>query len=496
MVRPMVITAEGVLLGLLLGALLGALGGAVVASRFAAARQEAAVAEAVRRSGAAASAARAELEAERRWAAEREAGEGRRDAAIREAFASLSADALAANSESFARLAESRVREVTGAVATSARTDAGARQQAMSSLLDPVAATLQRLESQLRTAESSREAAFAGLREQVGVVAESARGVQGETRALTTALRTPHVRGRWGEMQLERVVHLAGMVEHCDFTRQSTQGADGAAQRPDLVVHLAGGKQVVVDAKVACEAYLESLEAPDEKTRRDRTIAHARQLRSHVDALSAKAYWRSFDPTPEFVVMFVPGEVFLSAALEADPGLWEHAFSTDVVMATPTTLIALLRTVGYAWRQESLARDAAEIHALGRDLHARLATLGGHLGKLGRSLDAGVRAYNETVGSLESRVLVTARRFSELSVTRGTLDEVDQVDRRARTPSAPELADDGGRGGLERDEDDALLDDGTLDDGTLDDGTAVDRADQTDDGRSPGHAPGVHRLTG
>lgn len=409
-------TITGVLVGLLLGLLLGALGGALVASRFALARQDAAIAEATRRSGAAASAARAELEAERR------AG-----AVARESFAALSADALAANSEQFSRLADSRMRE---------------RERAVSSLLDPVAATLARLEGQMRSAESEREAAFAGLREQVGAVAESARGVAGQTRALASALRTPHVRGRWGEMQLERVVHLAGMVEHCDFTRQSTAGTDGAAQRPDMVVRLAGGKQVVVDAKVPCAAYLESLEAPDDGSRRERAAAHARQVRAHVDGLSAKAYWRSFDPTPEFVVMFVPGEVFLSAALEADPSLLEHAFAADVVVATPTTLIALLRTVGYAWRQESLARDAAEIHALGRELHARLGTLGGHLGKLGRSLDAGVRAYNETVGSLESRVLVTARRFSDLSVTRGTLEEVEQVDRRARVPGAPELADD------------------------------------------------------
>jgi DNA recombination protein RmuC len=235
---------------------------------------------------------------------------------------------------------------------------------------------------------------------------------------------------------------------------------------------------VVVDAKVPCEAYLESLESADESGRRERTLAHARQLRTHVDALSAKAYWRSFDPTPEFVVMFVPGEVFLSAALEADPGLLEHAFTADVVVATPTTLIALLRTVGFAWRQESLARDAAEIHTLGRELHSRLGTLGGHLGKLGRSLDAGVRAYNDTVGSLESRVLVTARRFSELSVTRGTLEEVEQVDRRARVPGAPELT---GEDGVPFAGDPLQPDDETDGDGS-------------DEGSSGG--AGVHRLTG
>jgi DNA recombination protein RmuC len=293
-------------------------------------------------------------------------------------------------------------------------------------------------------------------------------------------------------MQLERVVHLAGMVEHCDFTRQSVAGAEGSAQRPDLVVHLAGGKQVVVDAKVPCEAYLQSLDAADEQGRRERTVAHARQLRAHVDALSAKAYWRSFDPTPEFVVMFVPGEVFLSAALETDPGLLEHAFSADVVVATPTTLIALLRTVGHAWRQESLARDAAEIHALGRELHGRLATLGGHLGKLGRSLDAGVRAYNDTVGSLESRVLVTARRFSELSVTRAALDEVEQVDRRPRVPGAPELVD--GAPGAEREEREEDERDGP------DTGARWDESDEPDSrhgGAERTASPsGVHRLTG
>ena len=448
----MVITAEGVLLGLLLGALFGGSGAAAVALRLAAARRDAAVSDAVRRAGAEAASARAELDTERRAARERERALAGRDATLRETFQALSAEALAVNGERFAQLAESRLREVTGALAGSARADAQARSHALGALLDPVAATLTRMENQLRSAETEREAAFAGLREQVGAVAESARGVAGETRALTTALRAPHVRGRWGELQLERVVDLAGMVEHCDFTRQAhaggASGSDDAAQRPDLVVHLAGGKQVVVDAKVPFAAYLESTEATDDATRRARTLAHARQVRAHVDALSAKAYWRRFDPTPEFVVLFVPGEVFLSAALEADPGLLEHAFAADVVIATPTTLVALLRTVAYAWRQEALARNAAEIHALGRELHARLSTLGGHLGKLGRSLDGSVRAYNDAVSSLESRVLVSARRFADLAVTSDDLETPEQVERRPRAPSAPELVEDAGVGRL------------------------------------------------
>ena len=441
----MTITAEGLLLGVLLGAVLGGSGATVVALRLAAARRQTATAEATRRGAVELAAARAELETERRTARERArevAGrDAARDTAMRDSFRALSAEALHTSSEDVSRLAETRMREVTAGLTASTRADDTARGRALSAALDPVAATLSRVEGQLRDAEREREAAFAGLREQVAAVAEGARGVAGETRALTTALRAPHVRGRWGEVQLERVVALAGMVEHVDFTRQAHRagavanggaGPEAGAVRPDLVVHLAGGREVVVDAKVPFAAYLESTEAVDDATRRDRARAHARQVRAHVDALSAKAYWRALATTPEFVVMFVPGEVFLSAALEADPGLLEHAFAADVVLTTPTTLVALLRTVAHAWRQESLAQDAAEIHALGRDLHARLSTLSGHLGKLGRSLDAGVRAFNETVGSWESRVMVTARRFSELAVAGDAPDPPAQVERRAR----------------------------------------------------------------
>ncbi|GAA4909026.1 DNA recombination protein RmuC [Actinomycetospora succinea] len=385
-------TIDGVLAGLLVGLVLGAVIGAWVALRLARAWRDAAVSEAVRRAGAEVAAARAELHAERRGAGDRE-------------------------------------RALVPA-ATAASTDA------LDRVLEPVSTALGRMERQMAGAEREREAAFASLREQVGAVAASAQGVAGETRALVGALRAPHVRGRWGELQLERVVDLAGMVEHCDFTRQAhARGGDDGAQRPDLVVHLAGGKQVVVDAKVPFTAYLESTEARDDTARRERVAAHAKQVRAHVDTLGAKAYWRRFDPTPEFVVMFVPGEVFLSAALEADPTLLEHAFGSDVVIATPTTLMALLRTVAYAWRQEALARNAAEVHALGRELHGRIATLAGHLARLGRSLDGSVRSFNETVSSLESRVLVSARRFTDLSVTTADLESPDQIERRPRSPA-------------------------------------------------------------
>jgi DNA recombination protein RmuC len=267
--------------------------------------------------------------------------------------------------------------------------------------------------------------------------------LQGETRQLVTALRAPQVRGRWGELQLERVVQLAGMVEHCDFSRQVTvtdaSGDDDAVVRPDLVVHLAGGKHIVLDAKVPFGAYLEAVDATDPDRRTDRLAAHARHLRGHVDSLAHKSYWQRFDATPEFVVLFVPGDPFLEAALQSDPALLEHAFERNVVITTPTTLIALLRTVAYTWRQEALARNTAQVHDLGRELHSRLATMGGHVARLGKQLGGAVDAYNRTVSSLESRVLVTARRFGELDVVSEQLDPPEQIERSPRTVQAVEL---------------------------------------------------------
>jgi DNA recombination protein RmuC len=240
-------------------------------------------------------------------------------------------------------------------------------------------------------------------------------------------------------MQLRRVIEAAGALEHCDFDEQVTvRDADGAL-RPDVVVHLAGGKHVVVDAKVPFAAYLAATEARDEATRVDRMRAHARQLRDHVKALSAKEYWSRFDSAPEFVVLFVPGDAFLDAALREDPSLQEDAFAAHVVIATPSTLVALLRTVGYTWRQDALADNAREICRLGRDLHQRLGTMGGHIERLGRSLSGAVDSYNQTVGSLESRVLVTARRLGELGVTDVDLTAPDQVDKSPRVLGAPEL---------------------------------------------------------
>ncbi len=303
----------------------------------------------------------------------------------------------------------------------------------------PVRESLDRFDSRLRELEASRVEWHAQLREQVESVRLSGEALRRETASLSTALRKPAVRGRWGEMHLKRAVEVAGLVERCDFALQTTvQTADGAL-RPDLVVHLAGEKHVVVDAKVPLEAFLDATGTDDPAERSAHLARHARQLRTHADALAAKSYWRQFDTSPEFVVLFLPGEAFLSAALETDPSLLEHAAARRVVLATPTTLIALLRTVAYAWTQESLATGAREVHALARDLYERLGTLGGHVDRLGRSLSGAVGSYNKAVASLETRVLVTARRLHELDVGDGALDAPSPVEDAVRPISAAEL---------------------------------------------------------
>lgn len=292
----------------------------------------------------------------------------------------------------------------------------------LAALVTPLRDSLHQVQAQLTEVERGRAVSDTALREQVLTMSRTSERLRDETAQLVTALRAPQVRGRWGEMQLERVVEAAGMTEHVDFvTQSSVTDADGTA-RPDLVVRLTGGKNVVVDAKVAVHAYLDALAAEDEPTRDACLRAHARQLRTHVDQLAAKAYWERFDPAPEFVVCFVPADTFLDAALRAQPALLEHAFERNVVLATPSTLVALLRTVAYTWRQEALAEGAARVHALGKDLYKRIATLGGHFDRLGRNLGNAVAAYNDAVGSVERRLLPTARALHDLGV----------VDERAR----------------------------------------------------------------
>ncbi|HET6626250.1 MAG TPA: DNA recombination protein RmuC [Nocardioidaceae bacterium] len=299
--------------------------------------------------------------------------------------------------------------------------------------------SLDRLHDQMRDLEQHRVSWQSQLKQQVDEVRHSTDSLRRETSALSTALRKPQVRGRWGELHLRRAVEIAGLVSRCDFAEQVSVRHDEGLARPDLVVNLAGGKHVVVDAKVPLDAFLDATGADSDETRDAHLARHARQLRQHVDALSAKGYWRALPATPEFVVLFVPGESFLSAALEAEPSLLEYAATRHVVLSTPTTLIALLRTVAYAWTQEALADKARDIHDLGRELYDRIGVMGGHLDKLGRSLTAAVGSYNKAVGSLETRVLVSARKFAELEVGDRELASPAPVSEVARPLTSAEL---------------------------------------------------------
>jgi DNA recombination protein RmuC len=389
------------------------------------------------RLGAQAARLSAALEAERSSAHTREQLQARSDERLREAFDSLAGDALRRNNEAFVALAESRL----AAAKSVADGDLAQRQQAIEGIVGPLRESLDRVQHQLNSVERERAGSYSALLEQIGTMRQTSEQLRTETAQLVTALRAPQVRGRWGELQLERSVEAAGLTEHIDYVLQPTASGDDGAVRPDLVVRLVGGKSVVVDSKVAFSGYLEAMEARDERTRAARLKAHARHLREHIDSLGAKAYWERFTPAPEFVVCFVPADAFLDAALREDPALQEHAFSRNVVLATPSTLVALLRTVAYTWRQEALAANAAEVHQLGRELYQRLSTLGGHMDKLGRSLSTAVGSYNQTVSSLESRVLVTARRMTDLKVVSPDeeLRAPSQVTDIARSTQAPEL---------------------------------------------------------
>jgi DNA recombination protein RmuC len=354
---------------------------------------------------------------------------------LRETFAALSSDALHKNSRTFVELAEQTLKQVT----TAADGDLAKRQQAIELLVSPLRESLGKVEKQIQDVEKQRTDAYAALRQQVETMGKSSEKLQQETTQLVAALRAPQTRGAWGEHQLRQVVEFGGMVEHCDFIEQGTTFTDGGILRPDLVVRLAGGKHVVVDATVSLIGFLDAMGASDDVARADQLKRHARHMREHVDRLGSKGYWDLLPNTPEFVVMFVPAETFLNAALEHDPSLLQHAFERNVVIATPATLIALLRTVAYSWRQEALAQNAQDVLRLGRELYSRLATMGDHVDKLGRQLNSAVDSYNKTVSSLEGRVLVSARKLVDLKVTTDDLDAPKQIELVAKQVQAPEL---------------------------------------------------------
>jgi DNA recombination protein RmuC len=374
----------------------------------------------------------ATLQAERRASAERLSMVTADSARLAEQFQAASAEALRANSAHFLDLAQSRLRENQEAAAG----DLTARQSAV---VAPLRDCLVRVEERLRELETARVGAYGALTEQVGLVRAESEALRLQTAMLANALRAPQTRGRWGEIQLRRVVELAGMEARCDFDEQvSVDGGQGPL-RPDLVVRLSGGRNVVVDAKVPLAAYLDAGTALGEEDRRARLRAHAGHLRSHVNSLAAKEYWAAVPGSPEFVVLFIPGEAFLAPALEHDPELLEHAMARRVMIATPTTLIAMLRTIAWGWQQEALTTHTREVFELGRELYARLSTMGEHFDRLGRSLIRAVVDFNSAVGSLESRVLVTARRLDGLGISVADLPAPRCVEHAPRPLGAPEL---------------------------------------------------------
>lgn len=358
-------------------------------------------------------------------------------AALEKRFVGLASEALGKNSESFLKLVSERFDKHSQA----AREDLEKRRAAIETLIKPLGENLSRFESKVDAIEKAREGAYRAITEQVKTLAEGQTGLRSETSRLVQALRRPQTRGRWGEYQLRNVLEMAGMTEHVDFVEQPTIAGEDGRLRPDVIIRLPGGKSIIVDAKTPLDAYLNAVEADDEESRKQLVADHARQVRDHVRALASREYWKALPETPDFVVMFVPGEAIFAAAIESDPGLFESAARDRVLISTPTTLIALVKAVAYGWQQESLAENAQAVAANARELYGRIGKFGEHIGEVGRALRRAVERYNQGVGSLEGRVLPTARKFESLNVLSAgsSIPPLEPVEHDIRELQAEEL---------------------------------------------------------